>query len=119
MHEVPVVIGLNDIGKRRHRCSVQAGHEDAIEVIVRASTLESRVVPAIGKVIRTNWLIFAVGQRRCRGSVSASLLPMTLPALHLLEQFSTVRNALRCDGWLRRNLDRVSRLLALPTRREG
>src|SRR5205814_10635806 len=116
MNQIPCVIGLHHIRERRHRSSIKTGHEDAIEILIAAATLEASVVAGVREVVRTNGLVFAVGQGCGRGTISASLLTMALPAFHLLEKFSSVGHALGSNRRLGGNLDRISRLLALPAR---
>src|SRR3984885_50486 len=52
MHQVPCVVGLDHIGKRRHRRSVEAGHEDPVQIAVRVAAHES---VARGKIKRLEW----------------------------------------------------------------
>src|SRR5580698_10964300 len=63
MHQVPCVVRLDHIGKRRHRRSVQAGHEDPVEVAVRIAAHEPF---ARGKIKRLDGIALAIGQRGSR-----------------------------------------------------
>ena len=74
MHQIPCIIGLNYIGKRRHGRPVHTGHEDPVEILIRRAALEAGVVARVGKVIRSNRLILAIGQGRSGWPVPASLL---------------------------------------------
>jgi len=47
--EIPSLARIHKIRPRRHRCAVQAGHEDAIQILVRGTALEAG---AIHKVVR-------------------------------------------------------------------
>src|SRR2546429_5688930 len=44
VHEIPCLSGLQLAGERRHRRAIQAGHEDAVEILVGRSALEPRPV---------------------------------------------------------------------------
>src|SRR5436190_12458221 len=47
MNQIPCVIGLHHIRERRHRSSIKTGHEDAIEILIAAATLEASVVAGV------------------------------------------------------------------------
>src|SRR5581483_9023981 len=112
VHEMPRIVALEVVGKRWHRRSIQPGHEDLVEIFIRAAALESR---ARGEVERLDRLILAVRERRRRWPVAAPFGSMTLPAFHLLEQRAPGENVIGRDGWLGGNADRRPGLLRLPS----
>src|SRR5258706_9107503 len=86
VYEVPRVIGLNDIRKRRHGRAIQAGHENAIQILVSNAALETRIISRRREVVRMNALILTVREGRSSWAVPLNRLARTLPALHLREQ---------------------------------
>src|ERR1700723_3059151 len=82
MHQVPCVVRLDHIRKRRHRRSVEAGHEDPVEVAVRVAAHEP---VARGKIKRLDGKTLAVCEGRCRRTVRVTFGAMALPAFQLLE----------------------------------
>src|SRR6202041_3029620 len=56
MHQVPCVVGLDHIGKRRHRRSVEAGHEDPVQIAVGIAAHEAL---ARGKIERLDRITLA------------------------------------------------------------
>src|SRR6266481_4571031 len=113
MHQVPSVFRLDDVGKRRHRRAVEAGHENFIEIMVARAALETG---ALGKIVGPNRLLVAVRKRGSGGTIAAAFGAMALPAFQLGEQFFAMLDALERKCGLRRNGDRVSRFVALPPR---
>src|SRR5438477_7356319 len=91
VHEVPSVVGLNDVGKGRHRRAVQTSHKNLVEVLIGRSTFKAR---ASSKVIGPDWLVVAVGERRSRWAVAEAFLTVALPAFQLLEEFLSMLDAL-------------------------
>ena len=61
--EIPRVVRLDDVGKRRHRRAIDAGHEDLVDILIGRAALETGIVSAVGEVVGANRLIFAVGER--------------------------------------------------------
>ena len=111
VHEVPGILRLDNIDKGRHRCTVQAGHKNLVEVLIGHSALEAR---ASGKVVRADGLIVAVGEGRSRWAVPEAFLTVALPAFQLLEEFLAMLDALHGELRLRWNTDRIARLVILP-----
>src|SRR5215472_170392 len=104
---------LHDIVERRHRCPVQAGLENSVQLRIRPSALRAVVR---SEVVRPNRLIVAVRQGRSRWPVPAAFLSMALPAFQLLEELSAVLDACNRERWFGRNLNRIARFLRLPPR---
>src|SRR5258706_7270474 len=119
VYEVPGVVGLDNICERRHGRAVQTGHENTIEVLIGYATLETSIVSCRGEVVRTDGLIFAVGEGRSRRAVTVTLLAMTLPALHLLEEIVATPDTSNINRRLSRDLDRLPRFFRLPALLEG
>src|SRR5258706_10127090 len=92
MHQVPSVFRLDDVGKRRHRRAVEAGHENLIEIMVGRAALEAG---ALGKIVRSYRLIAAVRKRGSGGTIAAAFGAMALPAFQLGEEFFSVLDAIQ------------------------
>src|SRR6266850_2100477 len=116
MHEVPSVFRLDDVGKRRHRRAVEAGHENLIEIMVGRAALEAG---ALGKIVRSYRLIVAVRKRGSGGTIAAAFGAMALPAFQLGEEFFSVLDAIQGERGLGGNIDDIAGLVGLPARREG
>src|SRR3989440_10858363 len=116
MHQVPSVVRLDDVGKRRHRRAVETGHENLVEVVVCGAALEAG---ALGKIVGPNRLLVAVRKRGSGGTIAAAFGAMALPAFQLGEQLFAMLDALERKCGLRTNGDRVSRFAALPPRWEA
>ena len=56
MDQIPCIIGLNYIGKRRHGRPVHTGHEDPVEILIRRAALKAGVITASGEIIGTDRL---------------------------------------------------------------
>src|SRR6266849_2557486 len=117
--QVPGVVGLDNIRERRHGRAVQTSHENTIEVLIGDAALETRIVSCRGEIVRTDGLIFAVGEGRGRRSITVALLAMALPAFHLLEQVVATADTGNINRGLGRNLDRLAWFFGLPPLREG
>src|SRR6202030_3041927 len=115
MDQVPGVVRLDNVGKGRHRRSIPAGHENAVEILIGFAALETGTS---GKVIRMNRVVLAVGKRRSRRTVAMSLGSVTLPAFHFLEKFPAMKNAFNRYRCFCGNVDRRARFLGLPARRK-
>ena len=76
VNQIPRVIRLDHIRKGRHRCPVNARHEDLIKILVRRTALEARIVGGVSEVVGPNRLLFAVSQGRSRRPVAAPLLAL-------------------------------------------
>src|SRR6476661_2353899 len=100
MHQIPRIGGLDLVGERWHRSSIQTGHEDPIQILVGLPALEPR---SSGEVVGPDRDVFAVGQRRGRRPVPETRRSMALPAFHLLEQLPAMKNAFRGCRSLRWN----------------
>ena len=59
VNQIPGLFGLDYVGKGRHRRSVDAGHEDFVEIAIAGTALET--VTGI-KVVRADRLIVAIGK---------------------------------------------------------
>src|SRR5258706_1783783 len=116
MHQVPSVFRLDDVGKRRHRRAVKAGHENLIEIMVGRAALEAG---AGSKIVGPNRLIVAVCKRGSGRAISAAFGAMALPAFQLGEEFLSVLDAIQGERGLGRNIDGIAGLVGLPSRREG
>src|SRR5262249_2292012 len=112
--KIPGVIRLNGVGIGGHGSTVEASHENPVDVSIRGTALKPRVVPALNKVVRPDGLILAVGQRRCRRAVSLPLRPVTFPAFQFCVQRFAMGNAFNGYGRLGRNRDRLASFLLLP-----
>src|ERR1700730_4227265 len=95
MHQVPGVFRLDDVGKRRHRRAVEAGHENLIEIMVGRAALEAG---AGSKIVRPNRLIVAVRKRGSGGTIAAAFGAMALPAFQLGEELFSVLDAIQSSG---------------------
>src|SRR5512132_2245821 len=114
MHEIPGFGWLQVIHEGWHRSTVQAGHENLVEILIGVSALEA----AAGcKIVWPDWIVFAIGKRCRRRSIAVSGRTVTLPALHPLEDRPSAKNALDRAGSLYWNDDRCSTPLT-PSRRE-
>jgi len=118
MDEVPRVVGLNVVGEGWHRRAVQTGHEDAVEIGVRGTALEARIILPATEVVRPDGLILAVSKRGRGGPVALALRTVTLPAFQLSEQGLPVSDALDGDRGFGGNLDGLAGLFLVPPRRE-
>src|SRR6266404_4868354 len=78
--QVPCIVGLDDIRERRHGRAVEASHENAIEILIGDAAFETSIVSRRCEIVRTDGLIFAVGEGRSRRSITVALLAMALPA---------------------------------------
>src|SRR5467141_2776491 len=116
MHQVPCVFRLDDVGKRRHRRAVEAGHENLIEIMVGRAALE---VGALGKIVGPNRLLVAVRKRGSGGTIAAAFGAMALPAFQLGEELFSVFDAIQSGCGFGRNIDDIAGLVGLPARREG
>src|SRR5579863_517664 len=65
-HQVPSLIRLDVVGKRRHGSAVQPGHENLVDVLIGIATLWPG---AFGEVIRSNRPAEIIGQRSGGGSI--------------------------------------------------
>src|SRR5438552_703382 len=74
VHQIPCVIGLDDIRERRHWRSIHTGHEDPIEIFICRATLKTGVMSPGSEVVRTNGVVLAVGKGSSRWTVASSLL---------------------------------------------
>src|SRR6266851_4666765 len=111
-HQVPGLVGLHVVGKRRHRRTVEAGHEDTIEVAVFSAALEPGLVVKVERLDRPVLIIRqGIGGR----TVPSALNPVTLPALQFLKHRLPSLDPVRGDRWRGRNLDRCARLLRFPS----
>src|SRR5882672_9525241 len=111
MDQIPGIFRLKIVGERWHGRSVQAGHENAVKILVRNPALKSR---AHREIVGTYRIVFAVGKRAGRWTVPMTFRTMALPAFHLLKQFPAVENAFDLYRSLRWNRDRCTRSAALP-----
>src|SRR5271170_1662676 len=102
MHEVPGVIRLDHIGKRRHRRTIKTSHENAIEILIGLAALETR---ARREVVRADRIVLAVGERCRGGAIPMPGWAMTLPAFQLLEKLSSMEDAFDGHGRFCRNVD--------------
>src|SRR5258708_34734988 len=118
MEEGRGVVWLNEGREGGDWSAVHAGHEDFIDILVGAAAFESRVVPAQGKVVGTNRLIFAVGESRGGRAVALPVRTVTLPAFELGEERFAVGNAIDGNRGLGGNLDRFAGFFFFPTGRE-
>src|SRR6267378_1450641 len=116
MHQVPSVFRLDDVGKRRHRRAVKAGHENLIEIMVGRAALEAG---AGSKIVGPNRLIVAVRKRGSGRTIAAAFGAMALPAFQLGEEFFSVLDAIHGERGLGGNIDDIAGLVGLPARREG
>ena len=81
MDEVPALVRAHPITPSGHRRTVQAGHENPIEVRVCRAALES----GTGReIIGRNRIALIVPQRRRRGAVAAPALTVTLKTFQRL-----------------------------------
>src|SRR4029077_132091 len=71
------------------------------------------------EIVWTNRLPLVVGESDCRGTVAASFRPVTLPALHLIEELPAVKDTIDVLRRLRGNRDGCASFLRLPFWREG
>src|SRR5580704_6487031 len=113
MHQVPRVVGLDHVRERRHRRSVETGHEDAVQIAVGVAAHKPL---ARRKIKRLDGIALAVGQRRSRWTIGISRRAMALPALQFLEEFAAVQNAFDSDGRFRRDVQRGPGLFLGPAR---
>src|SRR3984957_1959864 len=108
MHYVPSLLRRHRSRERRHWSAVEAGFQITKHIAIRVSTFE---LPAAGEIERWNQIALAIGQRRCRGSVTTSVFSMALPAIHALEKSGSAfyafgrirrfsRNRYDCAGFL-------------------
>src|SRR5712664_181604 len=115
VHKVPRFFRLDHVRERRHRSSVQASHEYLVEVPVGDAAFKPR---PDGKVVRTDRIIVAIGERRGRRAIAAALLAVAFPAFQLLKQFLAVLNALDGELGLGRNVNGITGLFVFPAWRE-
>lgn len=111
VHEVPSVVGLDDVGKGGHRCAVQTSHENLVQVLIGRSALKAR---ASSEIIGADRLVVVVSEGRCRRAIAEAFLAVALPAFQLLEEFLSMLDAFRGELRLRWNIDRIRRLVILP-----
>src|SRR6266478_256017 len=116
MNQVPGLFRLDHVGERRHWRAVQPGHKNFVEVMVGRTALEAR---AHCEIVGTNRLIVAIGQGRCRRAIAASFRAMALPALQLLEKLLAVLNRFDTELRLGWDINRITGLFALETRRKA
>src|SRR5208282_744807 len=114
----PSVVRLNHISERWHGRAVHACHEDLVDILIGAATLEAGIVLTQGKVVRTNRIVLAVGESRGGGTIALPVRTVTLPAFQLREQGLAVGNALDGDRGLGRNGDGSAGFFGLPAGRE-
>src|SRR6202041_8346 len=116
MHQIPRIVRLNHVRERRHRRSVEAGHEDAIQIAVSIAAHE----PVAGrKIKRLDGIALAVGQSRSRWTIGITRRAVALPAFQLLEEFAAVQDAFNRDWRFRRYVERCPGLFFRPARRPG
>src|SRR5437879_5192406 len=99
MHQIPGLFRFQILKIRRHWCSVQSGHENAIEVLVRMTTLKS--LPS-GEIVDRNRPVRTSRKRGSRRPISVSFLPVALRALHFLVYLPSTVDALLSVRRLRR-----------------
>src|SRR5206468_3930073 len=99
MDQIPGLFRFKILKIRRHWRSVQSGHENAIEILVRLATLKS--LPG-GEIVDRNRPVLTICKRRSRRPISVSFLSVTLRALHFLVYLPSAVDALLSVGWLRR-----------------
>ena len=105
-HQVPGLIGLDVVRKRRHRSAVQTSHEDPVNVLIGVATFWAS---SIGEVKRRDGTTEIILQGGSRWPVGHTLDAMALPALHAGEYITPGLDALGSDFGLGRNGDRSSR----------
>src|SRR6185312_6378048 len=101
--------------KRGHRRRVQTGHENAVQVAVRFSTLEAS---AVVKVERLNRTVEVVGQGVRRRPIGPAFHAVTLPAFRVAEYLLPRLDTLFRYRGLRRNLQHRAGLFFGKARRE-
>src|ERR1035437_2335491 len=114
-NQIPRLIRLNVVGKRRHRSAVQTGHEDSVDIAIRIAAFRPR---SLGKVVGSNWPAEIIGQGRGGGTIGLTEYAVALPALHPGKYVSPGFDAIRGNFRLGRTLDWRSRLFIRPARRE-
>src|ERR1700758_3370478 len=111
VNQIPGILWLDIVGKRRHWRPVEAGHENAIEVSIGFSALEPRTG---SEVIGAQRIVFAIGERRGRRSIAAARRTMALPALHFLIDLPTLQNAGASGRSFDGNVDGLSGRFLFP-----
>src|SRR5207302_880272 len=108
----------NGVGERRHRSAVDAGYEDRVDILIRGAALEAGIVSASREIVWPDRLIFAVGERSRRRTISLALRTVALPALEFGKESLAMGDALDGDRWFSGNLDGLASLFLFPPRRE-
>ena len=98
-HQVPSLVRLNVVGKRRHRRAVQTCHKYSVEILVGYPAFK---LMALCEVIGHDWAVFAIGQCWRGRTIAATFGSVTLPAFQLLEESLTRLEVFRSDLRLRR-----------------
>src|SRR5713226_2906525 len=114
-NQVPRLVGLDIVSEGRHGSAIQAGHEDAVNILIGVAAFGPGAVCEVEGCDRTSEIILKGCSRR---PVGHALHAVALPALHPGKYVAACLDALSSDGRFGRDRNGRSRLFVGPAGRE-
>ena len=111
VHKIPGILGFDDVGERRHRRTVETGHEDTVEILVRGAALKAIVGV---EIVGLDGLVSGVGKRGSGRAITAAFLAVTLPTFEFLVELLAVFHAFERELRFGRNVDGRSGFVGGP-----